>query len=378
MKSALRIIRFLVPLALLASPVWATTYVVSPEIRNDDDLKGVADKASQTALSANNITDVGMRVLEQFTSLKTLTITSRQVTDQGLEHLEPLKQLTDLSLVNTQVTGKGFKSLKEWGELRQLRLDGSPIRDEAFQWISVYPKLETLSLRGTFVTGAGLKALKSLRGLKELNLSDTDISDGKTASLADLGDLTSLDLSKTKLTDASVADLQKLKKLDNLSVTDTSITLEGYRSLRIALPFTTIRPPVMRMVSPNSPEDLWWNVAGRCLSSSTDGRMREEVLAGGESLVAKKYRQAVETYKKAVSQSKSDQGRCWFVEAAVESLLANAHRQAGDLKEAEAGYKDVLGKLTSGPYGDKFPAANLVKQILDSLSRAKNENPSSR
>ena len=59
------------------------------------------------------MTDAGLTVLQEFSSLRYLNLSRCQVTDQGLESLKELKTLRSLKLASTATTDAGIAGLRQ-------------------------------------------------------------------------------------------------------------------------------------------------------------------------------------------------------------------------------------------------------------------------
>src|SRR5262249_11739923 len=143
-------------------------------------------------LNYTRVTDAGLKELNEFQSLQTLTRFSTHVTDAGLKVMKELKNLQTLDLFDTKVTDAGLKELKE------------------------LKCLKNLSLNSTQSTDAGLKELKELKSLQSLLLANTAVTDAGLMELKELQSLQELDLGRTAVTDTGLMELKELKNLQYL------------------------------------------------------------------------------------------------------------------------------------------------------------------
>lgn len=410
-----RVMNFLFMLFLLLGPtsIFATSTVLQPDAKSDGELAAIVD-TTKLALRLENITDEGLSQIRRFTGLRTLGLISNQITGPGLSHLIALKNLESLSLVvpnldesrivvlngctslrtlaidSAKITDRSLSQLGDLSQLRhlsirgasikgvllsgakifdrltELELDDNPLTDDVFKRLARSKDLVQLSLARTTVTGEGLGALKSLTSLQVLKLSGSRFSDAGTPFLVAIPDLRSLDISDTKISDRSVKDLSQLRKIAKLSIRKTAITRNGLRELRAALPLAAIVPPAM--VAESTREDQWWNIVWSCLRDVQDPEFSKRVSDGGAAIAKAQYRQAIREFAAALDRSKSVQGRCWFQDAAMKSLLANAYNRAGERMKARDLYEEVQKALTRG-MGDQFPAAHLVQDIIAQIDK---------
>ncbi len=83
-----------------------------------------------------------------------------EVTDAGLKHIEDLPRLEWLHLDDTQVTDAGLEHLAALVQLRHLSLNGTRITDAGLKSLHGLPQLHEMYLVRTLVTDAGVRELK--------------------------------------------------------------------------------------------------------------------------------------------------------------------------------------------------------------------------
>ena len=107
---------------------------------NNEDLKWVRDcESSKLALSIYN---------------------SKDLTDEGIEVLANNTTLNQLTLSQTGITADSMKPLGTLTELTSLSITNSPIDNASLLHLSKLVKLRMLTMNGTKVTGEGMAALK--------------------------------------------------------------------------------------------------------------------------------------------------------------------------------------------------------------------------
>ncbi len=154
-------------------------------------------------LDSKQLTDVSLRILRKRQLLhaistvsgtkgtlpksadevKWLTFSATQITDVGLKELNDFKNLSTLFLCRTKVTNVGLKELKHLRNLTELYLDGTEVSDAGLKDLKCLASLVNLDLAGTKVTDLGLKELKSLKNLKYLNVAGTEVTDAGLTQL---------------------------------------------------------------------------------------------------------------------------------------------------------------------------------------------------
>jgi len=220
-------------------------------------------------LGSTNITDKGLRSIEEMDSLEILSLPP-QINNRGLAHLKRLKSLETLYLSGHKITDIGLSKLIEAIPLKDvycrfhrkanlaclskiaklpslryhiqfnrvdfsnlamkqlanatslitLNLPGSPVSETALSYLSNLNKLESLSLFDTPVTDNGLAYLKSLQSLKKLNIREyagnkTNVTDSGMVHIGQIKSLEYLEF-PSNITDEGLAHLTGLKNLTTL------------------------------------------------------------------------------------------------------------------------------------------------------------------
>jgi hypothetical protein len=156
-----------------------------------------------------------------------------------MPHLEPLSDLRDVNLCDTNITNQGLRCLENHQDLRSLDLASTKINEGDLDHLTGL-RLRRLSLFGTRASDAGLKSLKDMQSLRELNLHGTRVTDAGLTSLQGLKGLQSLNLTRTNVTDAGLKHLEGLGTLNTLSLRRTHVSRQGAERLQAKLPNCTV------------------------------------------------------------------------------------------------------------------------------------------
>ena len=117
-------------------------------------------KATSIVLSANMITDAGLKEVAKLQQLERLGLSDNKITDAGLNEVAKLQNLEDLFLDDTQITDEGLKEVAKLQKLEWLRLDGTQITDAGLKEVAKLKQLEYLELYRTKVTAEGVAELR--------------------------------------------------------------------------------------------------------------------------------------------------------------------------------------------------------------------------
>lgn len=119
------------------------------------------------------IDDQGLAKLAALKQLKWIDLTDcKKVTDKGIASLGQMPQLENLLLAGTSVTGVGLKHLENSSTLQNINLYHCPVNDDGLETIGKLTTLHSLVLSSTSITDASLEHLKSLKNLKDLSLAE--------------------------------------------------------------------------------------------------------------------------------------------------------------------------------------------------------------
>lgn len=229
-------------------------------------------------LSGTEVTDAGVRQLQDFSYLLTVNLSSTDVTDDALRHLSEMRHLSSVDLNNTNIGNEGLKHLRNVKSLDSLEISDTRVTDAGLlhlntgrvYWLTIdnqyispsilerFPKLmavtytaiddaglkelskvrtfRSLWLNGCDISDDGLVHIGSMNQLELLSIGGTDITDDGLSDLAQLPNLTVLYLNQTKITDVGLLHLRNFKNLRYLNVTGTLVSEGGIDRLREAIP----------------------------------------------------------------------------------------------------------------------------------------------
>jgi hypothetical protein len=196
------------------------------------------------------VTNAGLAELGELRQLERLYIRAQgfhtprlNITDDGLKFLNNLRSLSYLMINDAPITGRGLKNLSNPAQFVSMNFDSTDFDDEGLRQIRVAHHLKNLRLRQTRVTGTGLAELKQLQELEELDLMDNPVTDAGVASMRHFKKMRVLDLSRSRITDECVKHLSQLTELRTLRLYGTRLTdsrildlsaLINLRELRLA------------------------------------------------------------------------------------------------------------------------------------------------
>jgi Leucine-rich repeat (LRR) protein len=147
-------------------------------------------------LSATWVNDTEILELAALPKLERLDLSHTRISDEGLLHLRTARQIRDLNLLYAeQITDLGLSAIKNWTHLKRLNVRGTRISDPTLAIVGKLTQLESLDIANTGVTDAGLDSLVPLTHLKHLALGRSRFSDNAIVVLRLLSTLESLDLS---------------------------------------------------------------------------------------------------------------------------------------------------------------------------------------
>jgi uncharacterized protein YjbI with pentapeptide repeats len=164
-------------------------------------------------LDGSQITDAGLKAIQNHDLMWLMLEGDCQVTDAGLAHLAEMKRLIRLELPGADVTGPGLAHLSRLVQLRSLVLRDSQIDDESLRHLTNLTRLQRLNLSGARLTGPGLAHLIPLQRLEELYLDNTSLTDDDLQHVAQLDQLVFVSLIGTKVTEAGLEQLNDMPRL---------------------------------------------------------------------------------------------------------------------------------------------------------------------
>lgn len=199
-------------------------------------------------LSATWVNDTEILELAALPKLERLDLSHTRISDEGLLNLRPARQIRDLNLLYAeQITDLGLTAIKNWTNLKTLNVRGTRISDPTLAIISKLIQLESLDIANTGVTEAGLDSLVPLTKLKQLSIGRSRFSDSAMAVLRLLNTLEYLDLSgprgvarnqrteSSSVPEALVRAISELKELRTLKLGHNQISAEELRTFAASL-----------------------------------------------------------------------------------------------------------------------------------------------
>ncbi|MFO0824586.1 MAG: protein kinase [Gemmataceae bacterium] len=217
----------------------------------------LASKASLMQFySASELTNAEIRVIGEFSKLKTVHATGPKVTDAGIAHLVPLKELVNVALPGTAITGDGVKQLAGLPALRSLVVFETALGDADIEALFPLKGLHHLHIARTRITEAGMKQLqKALPKCKieweEPNqwVSKALLGEGLTVSVRTAAEkeilakqldelpaepftLIRVSRGTARLTDAHLKWMEATPTIISIDAPGVSITAAGLRSLQ--------------------------------------------------------------------------------------------------------------------------------------------------
>ena len=186
-----------------------STSLTDEDLMNLQPLSGIACMRFD---GPNTITDKGLRQLEHFTCLETLSLSGSTISDNGMDTIAKFTHLRALCFFDVHITDEGLERLRGLKRLAGLAFFRVPITD------------------------TGVEHLASHRNLNMLNLSGARITDKSLADVAGLVKLRYLCVRETNVTDKGLIYLQRMTCLEDLDLTNTKVTDKGIQAFKRALP----------------------------------------------------------------------------------------------------------------------------------------------
>ncbi len=169
-----------------------------------------------------DVTDEGLRHLQNLTNLEFVAIHAPGVTDKGLQYFSNMHELEWLDLRFCELRGTGFQYLREMQKLQFLQLQNTPTVDDHLDQLIDCRKLAYLYLDHTLLTDRGLSQLSAMHWIRILSLEGTQVSDRGLRHLMAMNKLGDLNLAATSVTAAGVAEL--MRDIDGVGSLDLSRT----------------------------------------------------------------------------------------------------------------------------------------------------------
>ena len=185
------------------------------------------------AFQADLLTDSGLEILKVF-PIEGLYITSPELTDAGMAHIGEMKRLRRLNFGPCpKVTNVGLESISQMPELVSLWFGGGLYDGQGVVKLASLPKLNGLWMGGCIpLDDIQLKELTRLKKLTHLSLEGTKVTDSGLETLKEFQELTCVNLKNTAATDAGMPSLLNLPHLEALCLDSTQVSDKGLESLQ--------------------------------------------------------------------------------------------------------------------------------------------------
>jgi hypothetical protein len=217
--------------------------------------------------SKSSVTDDGLAVFSNCTSLQRLELGDTTISDSGLANFKNCLDLSTLALYRTRITNQGLKIFADRANLRHLDLGDCRITDEGLlnfrkciglQKLVVYNTRLTdksltpfglcrdlihLDMAGTQISDEGAKSFSSCKKLISLYIWATNIGDEGFKGFALCNDLTILHVHRTKITDASLPAIYNYRKLKIISLVNTKVSATRLADFKSFMPLCQIVQP---------------------------------------------------------------------------------------------------------------------------------------
>lgn len=206
---------------------------------------------TQVQVKCDTFTDADYRMLGEFKTIKTLSLSSgKTLTDDALALLTGLTEVEDLSTEGIQITDAGFKHFTAFQKLRRLKFFHPSLRSEKFTGtglaeLKALPKLESLTFAGSTAGDAALESIGQLTQLKEFRIWHTAQTQAGNAHLAKLTNLTALRIgqrlasftknSPPSFDESTMDTLAQIKTLESIELTEARLSAKIIPQLK-ALP----------------------------------------------------------------------------------------------------------------------------------------------
>ena len=175
----------------------------------------VDDKEAAFHLSGKELTDAGLKHLQDIPNLVWLNLANTKITDQGLKHLSAIKTLQRLHLERTQIGDAGLAHLQGLRELEYLNLYGTQVSDAGLDHLKSLGKLQKLYLWQSNATKDGVAKLGKTLVKAEINIGaelkapPQVMTKGQYVRVRLEGDKRILQLAEVQVLDVAGAELQK-------------------------------------------------------------------------------------------------------------------------------------------------------------------------
>ncbi len=180
-------------------------------------------KVSLLSLEGMSISDVGLAMLSESTSMEQLVLKNCQVTAEGIRTLAKLPELTSLQLSDIPLDDAAILGLSTL-QLETLAIANSGLEDRGLQSLAGLPELSHLTLREPLITPAGWRHLESAVKLQSLSVVHIPLPEEAMKRITQIPNLMTVSIQNCEMTDASFVELATMTKLQHLVVSGKSLT----------------------------------------------------------------------------------------------------------------------------------------------------------
>ena len=193
------------------------------------------------SLYTPQVSDAGLSHLSQLLEMEVLELRCPLVTDAGLQYFADMHKLSTLELFDCQIEGAGLQHLKLLKELRVLTIQNAPLADEHLVDLAVLSNLIGLELDGTTITDRGVEYVAQLHTLQTIDLGGTQITDAGLMQLTQLKNLNRLYLDRTLVTAKAVAQVvNQIGEYIRLDLSGTDVGDEDLDAFLSMLPIVVL------------------------------------------------------------------------------------------------------------------------------------------
>ena len=137
---------------------------------------GTLPRLEEVSLRDADVTDAGLIALTNAKTLTSLCVECTEVTDASLPYLKKLPHLNTLWLGTgimghgPNITDRGMEMIGEMTSLTSLDLSGTRITDKGLVYLKKLRGLTNLTIDDTRITEAGLVSIESLQAFERVRL----------------------------------------------------------------------------------------------------------------------------------------------------------------------------------------------------------------
>jgi len=156
-------------------------------------------------LQYTGISNDGLKLLTNISSLAQLSFISEELDDTGLANIAAITSLKGFRYYGSKVTNAGLSHMVKLTLLEELFPSSRNIDDDSMAYFSKLPRLRYLELSGENVSKQGLTFLQGLASLRKLQFLRPQISEEWMENLSKLVQLEDLAIQNTPISDEQIA-----------------------------------------------------------------------------------------------------------------------------------------------------------------------------